>query len=537
MLRHKGASHSHRQVDDIEPKAISWPWNRQRELERELMSGMAGFRSEFESGKLSFSDAGKRLAASLSAKHPRESKKIRDGVSACAKLSSDLAEAIPVDAVCAVLSHCDSLKRLGEVASKISEFGSSSPKPSMDEVESYAVRMSRPKPKREGRSVGSKLGKKVVAGAVITGVLLVGAVVALRFSGGSSLQPEHELDFYRKHSPKTYARVENYFGGDAQRFRAAMNWLDRADGEGHDGRVNHFFTAVQLDDLRDSVITPGYDSLAARKYNSSYAEGIMATHNAIVALKSDSRQSSLSELGSALAGRDLVMVNEAHMTPEHIQNQVELVRAIAASGRPVRVGMELFDKYFNYDLERFMSSDKIGGNYMRSRLNAECTPEVGWKFGQYFDAYRPLFDEMKSLRKRGVDIRLCGIERGYTQQQIYDGNDFYGRDRHMASQVAQMREKDVRAGIRNAVYVTITGEGHGAPKGHLASWMPAELSGNMATIVFGNQPASIKIESFLSGVRGLGDDEKTRGEIRSGNFFYIERGEKAPLVYDISTRK
>lgn len=459
-----------------------------------------------------------------------------------------LAEQIPIDTVNEVLRRCRSARHLEKVAKKVGKtrmkLEHEASGYEIEDLESLAVMLSSGK----RRGMGAKLAdaadtpriKKPAAGIALTLAAAVLAVTVIRVSdrGEKGYTPDtiHSIQEYAEKSPKTYARVKKYFP-DEKECRAAMWWLDHADEEGYDNKVTKYFSRYQLADLRRNVITPGYNLAEAMKYNRNYDDEIMAAHTAMQAMKNESPQISFEKAVEKLAGRDMIFINEAHTTPEHIKNEIRLIRGLASSGRPIRVGMELFDKYFNHELNQFLTKKQVGGNYIKQRLQAEMTPAGAHVFSQYFDIYRPLLDEMKKLSSSGVDIELFGLERGYTEQQIYWGFDFYGRDRGMASQINKRMGREGEKGVK-PMYVTITGEGHGGYRGHLGRWIDSRLMENSAVVVFGDQPMSIRMEEFLTKVSKVEKPEDLVDTIRKSNAIYMQMGQGDETVcHDLSRQK
>lgn len=103
------------------------------------------------------------------------------------------------------------------------------------------------------------------------------------------------------------------------------------------------------------------------------------------------RQSSMKEIVEAARGYRFVMVGESHDNPDHHKFQADVIRALAADGREVSVGLEMFTR------------DNQAAMFPWSRgfwTDEEFQAKANWKTQWGFDyaLYKPIFDTVKELK-------------------------------------------------------------------------------------------------------------------------------------------
>jgi hypothetical protein len=536
-------------IEALEPKGFASGMLEgvsKKRLEKRILGGFCHLRRDIISGRLTFDGAADSIIDSERERVERKTgeKLPHSRFEEAGNIAADIVDCLEslsqnagMPAALDVAGRVKGLMRLKAIDERVRTLKKAETNPPESFLGRYAVGLADIPEEGVGARLSDYFGRvktKSVRAGLGVGIAVAAGVAAITFAPHlRESKGPYPLAYYQQHSPKTYAKLEPHFENSPARFEAALNWLDKYDGDSYDGRVTTYVTGKQINDLKN-VITPEYDMGEARQYNQGYPDGIIEANAAIQRLKPESQRVDFDGAVGSLAERDLVMINEAHFTEAHRKHQIMLLRGLAESGRPIRVGMELFDKRFNYELSRFMNEEGIGGNYMKQRISAESTPARGWYFGELFDWHRPLLDEMKRLRGEGHDIELKGLERGYTEQQIFRGDDFYGRDKHMAEQVREWMKKDREGGVADALYVTITGAGHGTPPEHLRGWMPDELRDNCAAVVLGDLPAGLRLDGMIDRFRGRGRDPVLQGRLRESNIFYLE-GEGR--VYDLSREK
>jgi len=97
------------------------------------------------------------------------------------------------------------------------------------------------------------------------------------------------------------------------------------------------------------------------------------------------------EIVEAAKGYRFVLLGESHDNPHHHQMQADIIRALAADGRDVSVGMEMFTR----DNQKAMAPWSRG-----MWTEAEFIEKAQWKtqWGFDFALYKPIFDAVKELR-------------------------------------------------------------------------------------------------------------------------------------------
>lgn len=109
-----------------------------------------------------------------------------------------------------------------------------------------------------------------------------------------------------------------------------------------------------------------------------------------------------SELGAvvrAAEGHRFVILGESHDDPNHHQMQAEVIRALAAAGRDVVVGLEMFTRPKQSSLAPWT---------LGRWTEVEFIAKSGWKteWGFDFALYRPVFQAVRDLRLPMVALNV-----------------------------------------------------------------------------------------------------------------------------------
>lgn len=102
------------------------------------------------------------------------------------------------------------------------------------------------------------------------------------------------------------------------------------------------------------------------------------------------QKAEIKEIVEAAKGYRFVLLGESHDNPHHHQMQADIIRALAADGRDVSVGMEMFTR----------DNQKAMAPWSRGRwTEAEFIQKANWKTQWGFDyaLYKPIFDAVKDL--------------------------------------------------------------------------------------------------------------------------------------------
>jgi uncharacterized iron-regulated protein len=111
------------------------------------------------------------------------------------------------------------------------------------------------------------------------------------------------------------------------------------------------------------------------------------------------RSASAADVAAAAEGVRYVLLGETHDSPDHHRMQAEVIQALVARGRNVVVGLEMFTRPRQRDLNAWTLgwSDE-----------ARFIEESGWKteWGYDFALYRPVFETIRAHRLRMVALNV-----------------------------------------------------------------------------------------------------------------------------------
>lgn len=121
------------------------------------------------------------------------------------------------------------------------------------------------------------------------------------------------------------------------------------------------------------------------------------------------RRLGLSEIVPRLVAARIVIVGEKHATEAHHRAQKEVIRALAAAGARVAVGLEMFPRDRQADLDRWVAG----------QVSAEAFEKVfkeNWGFP--WAPYRQVFEHVRANR---IPLIAINIPREITRQVARDG--------------------------------------------------------------------------------------------------------------------
>ncbi len=118
------------------------------------------------------------------------------------------------------------------------------------------------------------------------------------------------------------------------------------------------------------------------------------------------KPSSATEIATAIGNRRFVLVGETHDSLAHHLAQAEIIEAIAQTGRPVVVGMEMFTR----DNQRNIAP--WGRGYWSDQ---EFIDQSDWKkqWGVPYPLYKPIFDVIKERR---IPLVALNVPRAWVSQ-------------------------------------------------------------------------------------------------------------------------
>jgi uncharacterized iron-regulated protein len=122
-----------------------------------------------------------------------------------------------------------------------------------------------------------------------------------------------------------------------------------------------------------------------------------------------SRSASLTEFVPDLAKADLILVGESHGNPLHHQAQLAVIRALHEAGRPVAVGLEMFQRREQPVLDRWVA----GG-----LTEADMAHAFFRNWNIEWEAYRDIF---VYCRDNGIPMAGLNVPREITRKVAREG--------------------------------------------------------------------------------------------------------------------
>jgi len=111
------------------------------------------------------------------------------------------------------------------------------------------------------------------------------------------------------------------------------------------------------------------------------------------------KSASMDDVVRACNGKRFIIVGESHAHPKHHQFQADVIRALAAAGRPVAVGFEMFTRPNQINLNPWTM-----GMWDEAKFRREANWDKEW--GHNYEAYRPVFAATKDLRLPMVALNV-----------------------------------------------------------------------------------------------------------------------------------
>jgi hypothetical protein len=170
------------------------------------------------------------------------------------------------------------------------------------------------------------------------------------------------------------------------------------------------------------------------------------------------------QLQAVLSGADLLLIGDYHALPASQRFAGQVVRRLAASGRPVVLGLETVLARQQRVLDLWLQGE-IGEAELRDRLRFDT--EWGYDWGPFFELLQCGRSHAQALY--GLDC----VPRS-------DMRRIAARDRHAAVKIAELRERYPGAAI-----VVLFGESHLAPN-HLPELLRARMPGERILTVLQN---------------------------------------------------
>lgn len=170
------------------------------------------------------------------------------------------------------------------------------------------------------------------------------------------------------------------------------------------------------------------------------------SHPHILALE-QGEEISFNELIDALSKVQLIFLGELHDHDGHHQMQLEIIRALQERGRPLAVGLEMFQRDYQGALDKWVAGEMPENNFV-------MVYQQNWSM---WPKYRPIF---LFARERGVPMVGLNISRDLTRQVAREGFDsLTDEQRRGLEGIACRVDPAYEEFIRRA----LGGHGHGMP--------------------------------------------------------------------------
>ncbi len=114
-------------------------------------------------------------------------------------------------------------------------------------------------------------------------------------------------------------------------------------------------------------------------------------------------------LQARLESARVILVGEHHAIESHHQAQLEVIRSLVASGKRVAVGLEMFRRESQADLDRWIDGRIDEAQFKPIFLD-------NWNFK--WRIYRPIF---QYAREHGIPMVGLNVDRGLSKQVAYNG--------------------------------------------------------------------------------------------------------------------
>jgi uncharacterized iron-regulated protein len=124
----------------------------------------------------------------------------------------------------------------------------------------------------------------------------------------------------------------------------------------------------------------------------------------------------IQQAAARLAGASLVFVGETHDLPSHHQGQLQVIETLAATGKPLAVGLEMFQQRHQEVLDRW-GAGKID--------EKEFVPHFRANWGDHWPLYRDIF---LTCRSRQIPMVGLNVPKEITRQVARNGFDSLSRE-------------------------------------------------------------------------------------------------------------
>jgi len=139
--------------------------------------------------------------------------------------------------------------------------------------------------------------------------------------------------------------------------------------------------------------------------------GITLEFNKIPKLIKVVEQKNIKDIFTQLKDKRVVYVGESHDNFAHHLNQLRVIKSLHENGKKVSIGMEMFQKPFQTDLDEYIEGKTTLNEFLK---NSEYFKR--WKFD--YNLYKPILDY---ARKNKIKVVALNIDRNITQHVSKNG--------------------------------------------------------------------------------------------------------------------
>jgi uncharacterized iron-regulated protein len=192
-----------------------------------------------------------------------------------------------------------------------------------------------------------------------------------------------------------------------------------------------------------------------------------------------------------LAEARVILVGEHHAVTSHHRAQLEVIRTLVEGGKKVAVGLEMFRRESQGDLDRW-----IGGLIQEADFKPIYLDN--WNFD--WELYRPIF---RYARQQGLPMIGLNVDRGVTRQVAYHGFASLSEDQKAALGAVTC---DVTPPYRDYIRQAYDAHVHG--KMQFDNFCEAQLLWDTAMAVNAAQYLQANADTVLVILAGVGHAQK-----------------------------
>jgi len=192
-----------------------------------------------------------------------------------------------------------------------------------------------------------------------------------------------------------------------------------------------------------------------------------------------------------LAEARVILVGEHHAVTSHHRAQLEVIRTLVEGGKKVAVGLEMFRRESQGDLDRWIDGLIQEADFKPIYLD-------NWNFD--WELYRPIF---RYARQQGLPMIGLNVDRGVTRQVAYHGFASLSEDQKAALGAVTC---DVTPPYRDYIRQAYDAHVHG--KMQFDNFCEAQLLWDTAMAVNAAQYLQANADTVLVILAGVGHAQK-----------------------------